>query len=275
MPGVEKPVFVIGTGYTGARLVSELPAGLATGLSRSGPEVFDLDASDTKAPAWPNLFDVVYTVPPVERASRLRRFLGMLESVPGRMVYLSTTGVYGDRGGELVDETAQPAPRTARAKRRLADETDLMRWSADKQVAVVILRVPGIYGPGRLGIERLEKRVPVIAEIDANPGNRIHVDDLVTCCIAALDPGTPPGIYNVGDGDHRSSTWFAREVASQAGLEEPPAISRIEAEREFGETRMSFLSESRRLDVNKMRTILRPRLSYTDPVKGIAAALQG
>ena len=275
MPGVEKPVFVIGTGYTGARLVSELPAGLATGLSRSGPEVFDLDSSDTKAPAWPNLFDVVYTVPPAEGTSRLRRFLGMLGTVPGRIVYLSTTGVYGDRGGDLVDETAQPAPRTARAKRRLADETDLMRWSADNQAEVVVLRVPGIYGPGRLGIERLQKRVPVIAEIDANPGNRIHVDDLVSCCIAALDPETPAGIYNVGDGDHRSSTWFARQVASQAGLEEPPAISRVEAEQTFGQTRMSFLSESRRLDVRKMQTVLRPALRYANPVDGIAAALQG
>ena len=205
----------------------------------------------------------------------MARFLGLLDTAPGRFVYLSTTGVYGDRGGELVDESAEPAPETDRAKRRLADETELSRWATDRQVDVIILRVPGIYGPGRLGIERIKQGVPVIAEVDANPGNRIHVDDLVSCCVAALNPETPAGIYNVGDGDHRSSTWFAHEVARQAGLEEPSAISRIEAEQQFGETRMSFLRESRRLDVTKMQTQLRPRLQYTDPVKGIASALQG
>ena len=273
MPADGKPVYVIGAGYTGGRLLDELPAGLATGLSRSGPVLFDLDATDTKPPDWPNAFDVVYTVPPTKEHSRLARLLGMLHTAPGRFVYLSTSGVYGDHGGDRVDETAEPAPATGRAKRRLADETELTRWADERQVSVVILRVPGIYGPGRLGLERLKKRVPVIAEIDANPGNRIHVDDLVSCCMAALDPDTPAGIYNVGDGDYRSSTWFAREVARQAGLEEPPAISRIEAERDFGETRMSFLRESRRLDVTRMHTVLRPRLRYTDPVEGIAAAL--
>ncbi|MDX1509569.1 MAG: NAD-dependent epimerase/dehydratase family protein [Woeseiaceae bacterium] len=273
MPRIDKPVYVIGAGYTGGRLIDALPNGFATGLSRSGPAIFDLDAGDTQPPDWPNAFDVVYTVPPVPEHSRLARFLDMLKTVPGRFVYLSTSGVYGDRDGELVDEQTPPAPATDRAKRRLADETELTHWAADHQVDAIILRVPGIYGPGRLGLERLRKRTPVIAEIDANPGNRIHVDDLVSCCIAALDPDTPAGIYNVGDGDHRSSTWFAREVARQAGLEEPPAISRIEAEREFGETRMSFLSESRRLDVTRMQTVLRPRLRYTDPVKGIAASL--
>ena len=273
MIDIAKPVYVIGAGYTGQRIVSELPAGMATSLSRSGPELFDLDAADTQTPDWPNLYDVVYTVPPADGRQRLTRFLAMLRTAPGRFVYLSTTGVYGDRDGELVDETADPAPATERAKRRLSDETELTAWAAGCQVSVIILRVPGIYGPGRLGLERLQKKVPVIAEIDANPGNRIHIDDLVSCCIAALDADAPAGIYNVGDGDHRSSTWFAREVATQAGLEEPPAIRRIEAEQQFGETRMSFLRESRRLDVSKMQAQLRPRLRYTDPTKGIAAAL--
>ena len=276
MPGreLEKPVYIIGAGYTGRRIVEELPDGIGTALSRSGPALFDLDADDTQPPAFPDLFDVIYTVPPADGSQRLGRFLSMLTTAPGRFVYLSTTGVYGDCGGDVVDEDAEPSPQTDRAKRRLSDERDLAEWASNNHVQAITLRVPGIYGPGRLGLDRIRRAVPVIAEIDTNPGNRIHVDDLVSCCIAALVPDIPAGNYNVGDGDWRSSTWFVREVASQAGLEEPPAISRTEAEQQFGEQRMSFLRESRRVDVTKMKEVLRPRLRYfKDPAAGITAAL--
>jgi nucleoside-diphosphate-sugar epimerase len=116
--------------------------------------------------------------------------------------------------------------------------------------------------------------MPVLEEKAANPGNRIHVDDLATCCLAALSPGVPDGIYNVGDGDHRSGSWFTNEVARQAGLPPPPAISLAQAEETFSPMRLSFLRESRIVDTTKMRQVLGVIPKYTDAADGIAASLR-
>ena len=148
-------------------------------------------------------------------------------------------------------------------------------WCAARGVSLIILRVPGIYGPGRLGVGRIESGSANIDEAEANPGNRIHVDDLVSCYEAALDAAVPAGIYNVGDGDHRSATWFAAEVARQCGLAAPPTISRARAETEFSAMRLSFLGESRRIDTTRMREILGVTPRYEDPSLGIAASLAG
>ena len=117
----------------------------------------------------------------------------------------------------------------------------LAEWCTGRQTTTVVLRVPGIYGPGRLGTDSIRSGMPVLEEKDANPGNRIHVDDLAACCIAALSPGVPDGVYNVGDGDHRSGTWFTNEVARQAGLPPPPTISLAEEKKTSSPMRLSFL----------------------------------
>jgi nucleoside-diphosphate-sugar epimerase len=185
----------------------------------------------------------------------------MLDPPPERFVYISTTGVYGDRGGGIVDETAAPQPATDRARRRLAAETLLRDWATQHALRLYLLRVPGIYGPGRLGTERIRARQTLIAAAEAYPGNRIHVADLVRCCMAALQGDAPSGIYNVGDGDHRSPTWFAQEVARQAGLPAPPEISR------------SAQSESRRVATRRMRDQLGVMPQFADAADGIRASL--
>jgi len=263
---------VTGVGYTGRRVVSLLPGDLATGLSRP---TFDLDSPPDCFPKIPLPFNLLYTVPPRSDAdgdSRLESLLALLDPVPERIVYLSTSGVYGDARGALVDESRTPAPATQRAQRRLTAELELTAWCNKNEVRLVILRVPGIYGPDRLGLERIRGREPVIT--DAHPGNRIHVDDLAACCVQALGNNAPAGIYNVGDGDHRSSTWFTNAVAEFAGMEPPPEISRADAETELSETRLSFLNESRILDTSKMRDVLGFRPHYTDAEDGIRASLK-
>jgi nucleoside-diphosphate-sugar epimerase len=155
----------------------------------------------------------------------------------------------------------------------MAAEQVLQSWGAKHHVDVSILRVPGIYGPEQLGVDRVREGAAVIDEADAGPGNRIHVDDLVACCIAALSNDVPAGIYNVGDGDLRSSTWFTREVARQCQLEPPPIISMEDAEREFSPMRLSFLKESRIVNTQKMRTVLGVKLRYPNPEQGIAASI--
>lgn len=266
----------VGAGYTGARVLARLPDAVALGRSRPGNGRLDLDRDEPLQVTLPEQYAVIYSVPPAPDQPgdpRLARFLALLPHPPERIVYLSTTGVYGDRDGDRVDETAEPRPENARTERRLAAERLLADWCTGRGTTAIVLRVPGIYGPGRLGTERLREGMPILREEDANPGNRIHVDDLATCCIAALSPDVPDGIYNVGDGDHRSGTWFSGEVARQASLPPPPTISRAEAEKTFSPMRLSFLRESRVVDTRKMREVLGVIPQYADAADGIAASL--
>jgi nucleoside-diphosphate-sugar epimerase len=267
----------VGAGYTGARVLRRLPDTLALGRSRSGAGHLDLDRDDRLPVELREEYGVIYSVPPAPDQPgdpRFARFLELLPHPPARLVYLSTTGVYGNRDGERVDETSEPFPESARAERRLAAERMLADWCTGGHTTAVVLRIPGIYGPGRLGTDRIRAGMPVIEEEDANPGNRIHVDDLATCCIAALSPDVPDGIYNVGDGDHRTGTWFTNEIARQAGLPPPPTISLAEAQETFSPMRLSFLRESRIVDTTKMRDVLHVIPQYADAADGIAASLR-
>ena len=283
MPPASTNMFtlVTGTGYTGRRVLERLPAESAIGLSRSAIDtdwpvkIFDLDSVSVLPIELPARYAVIYTVPPKGDApdERLQRFLSMLIPAPARFIYISTTGVYGDCGGKTVTEAAPLNPSNERAARRVAAEALLAEWAGKNDCELLVLRAPGIYGPGRLGIERIRAHLPVLAEDDANPGNRVHVDDLASCCVAALSRAAPAGIYNVGDNDHRSSTWFTSEVARQAGLPAPPEISREQANREFSPQRLSFMTESRRVDTTKMREVLGVLPRYANPEEGIEASL--
>jgi len=270
---VKPTVVVVGTGYVGQRFINNYSGSSVVGLTHSD---YDLDA-DGKLPIdLTPPYSIFYTVPPSSEAIadvRLERLLGELEPAPQRFVYISTTGVYGNRDGAFVNEETSVSPESDGAKRRVAAEDYLLSWGASHECEVVALRVPGIYGPERLGIERLREGAAVMDENDAGPGNRIHVDDLVTCCNAALSQDAPPGIYNVGDGDHRSSTWFSRELAGQCGLPKPRAISMVDAESEFSPMRMSFVRQSRTVGTQKMRDVLGVTPKYTNAEDGIRASL--
>jgi nucleoside-diphosphate-sugar epimerase len=264
---------VVGAGYTGRRVLERLPHGRCQALTR--PD-FDLDSAAPLLPSLPRPCTVLYTVPPAPAGdddARLERLLARPDFVPHRFVYLSTTGVYGDRQGERVDELCVPEPATGRARRRLDAEQKLQAWAASRDIELLILRVPGIYGPGRLGLDRISNGLPIIDEAEAAPGNRIHVDDLADCCVLAMSSPPAGGIYNVGDGDHRSSSWFTKAIAKLAGLTAPPEISRAEAEASFDPVRLSFLAESRIVDTTRMHEILGFTPRYRDPEDGIRASL--
>jgi nucleoside-diphosphate-sugar epimerase len=265
---------VIGVGYLGKRFCKQAGDDVL-GLTRAD---YDLDTGGALPIAVPAGYRVLYTVPPSRESDadiRLERLLAILEPAPKRFVYISTTGVYGDHRGGDVDEHTPVNPGSASSARRVAAENALTDWARAAGCDAVILRVPGIYGPGRLGIERIREQAPMVREEDVGPGNRIHVDDLAACCAAALDDSTPAGIYNVGDGDHRTSAWFTGEVARQLGLPAPPTITMAEAEQQFSPMRLSFLRDQRRVDTTKMRNVLGVTPRYTNPADGIAASIDG
>ena len=260
-----------------------LPPGSVSAISRSDAslpdvpvQVVDFDETDPGRIEVPARCRLLYTVPPPTSGSddpRLVRFLERLSPAPARIVYLSTSGVYGDRGGRTVTEADAPTPATPRAGRRIAAETLLTRYGEDQGTAVFILRVPGIYGPGRMGLDRLRDSGEVLRDEDSGPANRIHVDDLATCCAVALTADAPAGIYNVGDGDHRSTSAFSRLLAELAGLPAPESISLAEAETRWSAMRLSFVRESRRVDTTRMREVLGFSPRYADPADGIRASL--
>jgi nucleoside-diphosphate-sugar epimerase len=282
---------IVGCGYVGLRLAQALCAthavlGLVrTEASRDKLRVHDIDAlafdMDSSA-AWPLLDGHIdraalyYLTPPPnesESDSRLDRFLSRMRSSPKVFVYVSTTGVYGDHGGAEVDESTPVNPQTDRARRRVSAEHMTRVWCNENQVRRVVLRVPGIYGPGRLALARLQRREPFIRVDEAGVTNRIHVDDLVTSCIAAADSAEARGVYNITDGNSVSSTEFMRRVAEIAGASAPVEVSREEARRTMSAERLSFMDESRRVSNKRMLAELGVRLRYADIDSGIRASL--
>ena len=283
------PVSIIGCGYTGSRLATRWlqqhqpvrgfgsRSESLTSITATGAQAaqLNLDLPVATPLDFTDQF-VYYTVPPPRVGtddSRLERLLGAVVGMPRRVIYLSTTGVYGDRSGATVTEETVPKPGSDRALRRLAAETRLRTWADSRGVSWCILRVPGIYGPGRLPLERLRRGEPAINLAESTPSNRIHVDDLVTACMATASSSAHRRIYNVTDGSDDSATAFLQRVARIAHLPPPPLISRIEAQRTFSAMSWSFLSESRRVDNRRLLTELGVELAYQDLDEGIRASL--
>jgi nucleoside-diphosphate-sugar epimerase len=146
-------------------------------------------------------------------------------------------------------------------------------WCAARGVRCVILRVPGIYGPNRLPLERLQRREPALREEDAGPGNRIHVDDLVAAITAAVDHPSAQGVFNVTDGDYSSTTAYLQLTAAAAGIEPPALISKAEARAKIPAGMLSFLLESRRVDNRRMLAELGLRLQHPTLQSGVRASI--
>lgn len=282
-------ISIVGCGYTGLRLAQRCLSlrhavrGFATrAASLRQIAAVGAEAKPLNLDALPTLMDftghlVYYAVPPPpdgERDLRLERLLGHIDGKPRRFIYFSTTGVYGDQGGAIVNEDTPAAPATQRAHRRFAAENTVRDWADSHAVSWCILRIPGIYGPGRLPLERLRRQDPAIDPRESSPGNRIHVEDLVTACVAAgRSPRADGRIYNVTDGSDDSATAYLERVARICSLPPPPFISRANAEKTFSPTSWSFLRESRRVNNRRMLDELCVTLAFQDLDSGIRASL--
>ncbi len=192
---------------------------------------------------------------------------------PGRLVYVSTTGVYGDCGGAWVDEGWPARPAADRARRRWDAEQCLRQWSAEGGGELIVLRVAGIYGPDRLPLERIRRGLPLVCEEESPFSNRIHVDDLVAALEAAMDRGIPGGVYNACDGHPTTMTDYFLRVADAVGLPRPPLIPLAEAGARLSEGMVSYLSESRRLSNRRLRDELGVRLRYPTLAEGLGKGL--
>ena len=204
------------------------------------------------------------------RTGRLLAALMHRGSLPRRLIYISTTGVYGDCGGDWLDETRSLRPTSARGARRVAAEGLLRRFGRRTGCRVSLLRAPGIYDSAeRLPLARLHKGEPVLRAADDVFTNHIHADDLARACMAAVWKGRPQRAYNVSDSTHMKMGDYFDLAADLYGLPRPPRVPRSTAQEQLSLMLLSFMSESRRLDNQRMLRELGLRLRYASVAEGL------
>lgn len=217
---------------------------------------------------------VLHLAPPQASGQADRRTQSLLAALSGgkilprRLVYISTSGVYGDCGGAWVSEERPAYPQTARAQRRADAEARLRRFGR-RCVVVSILRAPGIYAGDRLPLERIERALPLLREDEDIYTNHIHADDLARACVAALLRGRSQRIVNVCDDTELRMGDYFDLAADLLDCPRPPRISRAQAQAQLSPLSVSFMSESRRLDNTRLRHELRLRLRYPTVAAGL------
>jgi nucleoside-diphosphate-sugar epimerase len=210
---------------------------------------------------------VLHFAPPAPQAAsdmRTRHLLAALSTgeLPQQMVYISTSGVYGDCGGRYVSETTPLNPQTNRALLRVDAEQQIRAWAKRNAVCASILRVPGIYAGDRLPLDRLRAGAPAIRVEDDSCSNHIHADDLARCVVAALRHGKPNRLYHTVDEDEMKMGDYFDAVADAFQLPRPPRLSRAEVQCQVSPMMWSFMNESRRLTNTRMKLELKVQLRY-------------
>ena len=207
---------------------------------------------------------VIHLAPPQNQGSRdcrtrnLLRILAQGSHVVSRLIYISTTGVYGDHRGAKVSESTPVNPLSERAQRRVDAERVLRLWGPAHGVAVTILRVPGIYAADRLPIDRLQSQTPALIPEEDAYSNHIHSDDLARLVCAAVYHGKPQRIINTCDGGETKMGDYFDEVADAFGLNRPPRMPGSELQKIVNPMLWSFMRESRRVTNTRLHELKTP-----------------
>jgi nucleoside-diphosphate-sugar epimerase len=285
-------IFIAGCGYIGervARLAREggcrvtcttRSAERAAHLESGGFETLiasfdDIDAIPSMDPGGCVLF---YLVPPPgggiydQRARNFRQFLAFSPK-PAKIIYMSTTSVYTARDGSVVTEGSPTHPVSSMGKRRLDAERTFTAYGAEHGVAVIILRVSGIYGPGRLPLTQIRQGQPLLRLEESGPSNRIHANDLAQVCMAAAEKGEDGELFNVSDGTPCSMTEYFNAVADALGEPRQPQVTMEEAHRVMTPLMLSYVSESRVVDSSRLFRRLGVTLRYPNLQDGIRASV--
>jgi nucleoside-diphosphate-sugar epimerase len=288
-------VLVVGCGDVGLRVARQGTRGMRLIALTSSPErvgllraqgltpiVGDLDRPQSLGRLAGVATRVIHLAPPASdgvvqwwRDLRTQALLRSLRrrGAPVSLVYASTSGVYGDCGGERVNESRPARPGTPRAQRRVDAERAVRHFGRAAHVRTSILRVPGIYAAGRAGgtpRERLQKGTPVLVASDDVFTNHIHADDLARAVLAALWRGRPQRAYNASDDTELKMGDYFDLAADIYGLPRPPRVPRSTAQDELPLMLLSFMGESRRLVNERLKKELRVALRYPTVAVGLA-----
>jgi nucleoside-diphosphate-sugar epimerase len=285
-------LLIIGCGDVGMRVLQLLrgPAGwrtyvLTTQAERANelraagasPLVGDLDQPHTVQRLAGLADAVLYLAPPPSVGLRDTRSQALIHALARkgtvrRVVYASTSGVYGDCGGASFDETRALNPSSDRARRR-ADAEARWRWFGRTSGArVTILRIPGIYAADRAGghpRERLARGTPVLVAGDDVYTNHIHADDLARVCVAALLRGLPQRVVHASDDSEMKMGEYFDLAADLCDMPRPPRMSREQMATHLSPMQASFMGESRRLRNDRLKKELRVALHYPTVRSGL------
>jgi len=283
-----KKIVIAGCGYIGTRIARSWKETGAevTCLVRSPEHQAALESEGFMArscsfddPAYIPVLDVAgcvvyYFVPPPGGGtadSRARHFCTAISgsAPPARVIYMSATSVYSETGGATVTEESPVQPHSAMGKRRLDAEYAFLGFGQAAGVPVIILRVSGIYGPGRLPLMQISQGQPLLNEDESGPSNRIHADDLAAVCLAAADRGEGGDIFNVSDGHPSSMTSYFNACADLLGFPRQPQVSMAEARRVMSPLMLSYVSDARIVDNARMLERLNIRLKYPTMREGL------
>ena len=282
-------LLVIGCGDVGMRLLALLrgrfriyavtrQAEHAQAMRDAGavPILADLDKPETLARLSRLAQRIVHLAPPPSEGERDRRTRNLIPFLPAhaRMVYVSTTGIYGDCAGALVHETRAPNPQNARAVRRVDAEQCLRAWAVRSHARLSILRVPGIYARERLPLERLHKGTPALRAEDDVYTNHIHANDLARIIALALERGAANRVYQASDDSEMKMGDYFEAVAQAFGLPVPPRLPREALRAQVSPILYSFMAESRRLDNRRIKEELGVRLRYRNVESALAQFIE-
>jgi len=283
-------VLIVGCGDVGLRVAGLLnPSSRVLALTSSVQRLAELQAKGI-TPLLGNLDEphslqrlagvathVVHMAPPPlqgETDPRTQHLLQALarRTAPLSVVYGSTSGVYGDCEGAWIDEKRAVNPTTPRAQRRVDAENSLQSWGRRGVPRVNVLRIPGIYALDREGgtpRERLARGTPVLQAADDVYTNHVHADDLARATVLALWRGPKLQTLNVNDDSDLRMADYMDLAASLWHMPKPPRISRLQAEKELPPMTLSFMSESRRMNNQRMKQHLRFKLRYPTVREGL------
>lgn len=286
-------LLIVGCGDVGLRVLKLLAGRWTVWALTSSPERMPVLRAAGAMPLLGNLDDphtlgrlggladrVLHLAPPPGTGHTDPRTAHLLRALArggrtARLVYGSTTGVYGDCAGAQVDETRAVNPATDRARRRVDAEARLRHFGRHSGCQVTILRIPGIYALDRAGgdpRERVRRGTPALQGADDVYTNHIHADDLARACLRALVAGPAPRAINVcDDTDLRMGDCFDL-VAQLCNLPRPPRVSRDQAIATLPPMMLSFMSESRRLRNRRMKRELGVALRFPTVREGLAGA---
>jgi nucleoside-diphosphate-sugar epimerase len=274
----ERRLFCFGFGFSARALARRLAAeGWAVAGTYRTPEsrdalvaagFSDLHAFDNAGAALAGTTHILSSVPPsAEGDPVLLRYANAIAALPGLewAGYLSTTGVYGDTGGAVADETSPCRPTSARAERRVAAET---AW---RNLDAHIFRLAGIYGPGRNTLRDVQAGR---ARRIGKPGHkfsRIHVEDIAGVLRASIAKPAPGATYNVCDDEPAEQAEVVDFACAMLGVEPPPLIPFETARAEMSEMALSFWADNRRVDNSRIKAELGVELIYPTYREGLTA----